>query len=394
MKSTIHLLILMILGVLTVQCQSQSGSATTNQSIPTHTPETEALYSNLKKLVSNEKIMFGMANATTISYPQGLGKIDINQSDCKDITGSHPAFIESDFMWYADHSGFKERDIEAMQQAYKRGAVTGYCWHISGMNSHAFYSRKNGKPSADSLLVKNILANTNRSSNPSLNWFLTKIDTLVIPVFKELKQPLVFRPFHEMNGEWFWWGCDNCTPSEYIELYRLTVNYIRSKGVDNALFAWSPDKQTRMDYYPGDNYVDILGLDVYEPGIMPYSTSKAFIENLTIITDYATAHNKVAALTETGCRKTDDGKFRYPDQYPDFWNNYVLKPILNNPKAKRIAWIMSWYGANWRSDFSTDFYIPYSGMQRPRSQEAINDFKAFFNNPVTLFENDLPNMYK
>ncbi|MFT3740941.1 MAG: glycosyl hydrolase [Breznakibacter sp.] len=385
--------VLCVLMGMTLGCRPQS----TVLQAPTglsRTPETEALFANLKKIVANGQIMFGQANPTTISYLGTNKKTDISQSDCKDLVGSHPAFYESDFMWYVGRPDFRKRDMQAMREAYRRGAVLGYCWHLGGKDSRAFYARRNDKKSADSLLVKNILSNPDRNANPSLNWLLTQLDTLVVPVFKELGFPLVFRPWHEMNGEWFYWGSDNCTPAEYIRLYRLTVDYIRSQGVDNVLFAWSPDKEASMRYYPGDAYVDIMGLDIYEPGIMEYSNHPKILRELGIITDYAYTHGKVAAITEIGCRKTDGGEFHYPDQYPDFWTNYVLEPVLGDAKAKRLAWIMSWYAANWHGDESDGPYIPYVGMKRPRTRDALADFKAFFDHPATLFENDLPNMYK
>ena len=69
----------------------------------------------------------------------------------------------------------------------------------------------------------------------------------------------MFRPFHEMNGAWFWWG----KWERYIELWKLVHNYIvEEKGVKNLLWCWSPDAgpgEIRR-YYPGDKYVDIVGL--------------------------------------------------------------------------------------------------------------------------------------
>lgn len=61
-------------------------------------PETERLYQLLKQLVENKQTMFGMANPTTIGYAAGPLNGDYNHSDCKDITGDHPAFHESDLM--------------------------------------------------------------------------------------------------------------------------------------------------------------------------------------------------------------------------------------------------------------------------------------------------------
>ena len=358
------------------------------------TPETNNLYKNLKLLVDSGKIMFGMANPTTISYVWRLNN-HYDQSDCKDIVGSHPAFYESDFMWYRNNKLFKGWDIKAMKQAYKRGAVIGYCWHIHGRHSNSFRSKdRGGNLTADSVLVKNIVENNNRDTNSDLQWYLNQLDSVVIPVMVELDCPIVYRPFHEMNGHWFWWGSDNCTPDDYIKLYRLTVDYLQGKGLINLLFAWSPDKIADFRYYPGDDYVDILGLDVYEPGIADYSQKDSVIKNLILITEYAASHDKVAAITETGCRKTEDGQFRYPDLYPDFWTEYVLYPIIESEKARRIAWIMSWYAINWNEDYTHEMYIPYLGCKRPNIDKAIEDFIKFYNNKVTVFEDNLKDMYK
>ncbi|MBN2743857.1 MAG: hypothetical protein JXR39_08180 [Marinilabiliaceae bacterium] len=384
---------ILIMGIIALtSCQINKSSS--SESIHQDTA-TKILYNNLKKLVNDGKILFGQANATTITYLGGINHNDLSRSDCKDITGSHPAFIESDFMWYEQDSAFQTKDILAMKQAYERGAVLAYCWHLRGPDSQSFYARdkETNKFTADSLLVKNILSNSNRNENPSLNWLLTRLDSMVIPVFNQLSFPLIFRPFHEMNGDWFWWGRDNCTPDEYIRLFRLTIDYLREKGIRNMLVAWAPDKTADFRYYPGDAYTDIMGLDIYEPGIMHYSTHDLMIENISKMVDYADKTGKVVAITETGLRKDDDGNFRFPDIHPDFWTNYVLKPILSTKKTRRIAWIMSWYGADWRGDQSTEAYIPYLGMQRPNADKAIEDFKAFYQHPATLFNDSIPNMY-
>jgi mannan endo-1,4-beta-mannosidase len=394
MKQVLTLALMLCLGFTAFAQKGTRGSSKQVVEVPKRTPQTEALYKNLKKLVDKGQFMFGQANPTTISYLGGVNKTDIDQSDCKDITGSHPAFYESDFMWYGQNKAFMQRDLLAMRQAFERGGVVGYSWHIRGMKSHSFYAKVDGKFTADKHLVKDILGNPNRNENPSLNWLLTLIDSLVIPVFQQLGFPIVFRPWHEMNGDWFFWGSGNCSPDEYKALYRLTVNYIRSKGVENILYAWSPDKSAGLQYYPGDAYVDVLGMDIYEPGIMRYSAFPKMERELGKLTDYAYSHGKVAAITETGCRKTDDGQFRYPDIYPAFWTENVLKPFIGNKKTKKVAWIMSWYGTNWNGDRSTEAYIPYIGMERSNADKAIEDFKLFYNHPASLFLNDLPKMYE
>ena len=380
-------MVLNILGILTILMSFLP----VNREHPAHAEssqfrdkETESLYTNLKKLSGNH-IMFGMSNPTTLTYMKVVNP-DINRSDCKDITGSHPAFFESDLMWYANPQ-YKNIDLSAMKGAYDRGSVCGYCWHLRGIESNSFYAKE-----GDRKLLHNIVSNPDRKCNPSLDWYLTQIDEVAIPIFRELGFPLVFRPFHEMNGSWFWWGKRWCTTDEYKAIYRLTVDYLRNAGIKNLLFAWSPDAISGMEFYPGDDYVDILGMDIYEPGIDPQKSTAKMLKGLGVLTDYAEAHHKIAAMTECGCRK-DKNVWRYPDLYPNFWTQYVLEPILNDPKAKRIVWISSWNNADWKKDGSGQFYIPYKGLETQGGKEAIVDFQKFFNHPVTLFENDLPDMY-
>lgn len=355
--------------------------------------KTEALYRNLKKLSTDGKIMFGCANPTTLMYKEQHIAKDFDNSDCKEITGQNPAYYESDFMWFA-RKNFKDADIEAMQKAYERGAVIGYCWHIRGKESNQFYSKAREGFTADKDLVKKIVAGGPRDQNPELDWFYTKLDTTVIATFKKFGFPVTYRPWHEMNGFWFWWGSDNCTPDEYIKLYRMTIDYLRSKKVTNVLYVWSPDTRFTLEYYPGDDYVDILGLDIYEMGAIDYKPMELVISELEKMNDFAVQHDKVAAITETGLRN-DKGIYRYPEEIPDYWTNYVLNPILNNPKLNRIIWVESWYSVDWSEKRTSQFYVPYRGIEKDfkNGQMAIDDFLEFYNNPATLFENDLPDMY-
>jgi mannan endo-1,4-beta-mannosidase len=297
-------------------------------------------------------------------------------------------------MWHIKDS-LKVADIEAMKKAYQRGAVIGYCWHFRGKNSHTFSSKQDNEFTSDKDLVKKIVAGGDRRENPELDWLLTQLDTVAIPVFKDFGFPVIFRPWHEMNGFWFWWGSYNCTPEEYIKLYRITVDYLRSKGVRNVLYAWSPDTRLTLEYYPGDEYVDVLGLDMYEPGIFDWKPISLVLEEMGKMTDYAASHDKVAAISETGLRKYDN-VFQYPEVHPDFWTKFVLDPIINDQKASRIVLIESWYSADWSKKREGQFYIPYVGIEKDQKNGklAIDDFLKFYNYPATLFENDLPDMYK
>ena len=79
---------------------------------------------------------------------------------------------------------------------------------------------------------------------------------------KDFGRPCVLRPFHEMNGRWFWWGAQ---PKEFKVLWRWVFDLFQQEGVHNVIWCWAPSANTPRgpDYYPGDDMVDIIGTSQY-----------------------------------------------------------------------------------------------------------------------------------
>ncbi|MBM4085134.1 MAG: hypothetical protein FJ272_10130, partial [Planctomycetes bacterium] len=79
---------------------------------------------------------------------------------------------------------------------------------------------------------------------------------------KEFGRPCVLRPFHEMNGRWFWWGAQ---PDKYKTLWRFVFDLFGQEGVRNVIWCWAPSANTPRgpDYYPSDDMVDIIGTSQY-----------------------------------------------------------------------------------------------------------------------------------
>jgi mannan endo-1,4-beta-mannosidase len=188
--------------------------------------------------------------------------------------------------------------------------------------------------------------------------------------------PILFRPFHEHTGDWFWWGSKQTDDAGYIALFRMTVDYLtKERGLDNLLIAYSPDggrifkKEDQLFRYPGDEYVDVIGLDYYfDPG------KERFAELLTWLVEQAEAHGKVPALTEFGPRNGVNGE----GIAPDFLSQKFLAPLLSTPGALRIAYALAWRNA--RPDHA---YYPYPG----HAGEA--DLRAVCEHPATLLTRDL-----
>ncbi len=342
------------------------------------TPETKALYYNLHQL-SKDHVLFGHQHAT--EYGHGWSGED-NRSDVKSVTGSHPAVIGVDF---SGLSGRPEDEVEKNKTelkknivaTYDRGGVTTVSWHFNNpASAGGFY----WKDSVSATAVKYIIPGGSHHEKYKL--ILQTIGNLAKEIRgKDGKQvPMIFRPYHEFDGDWFWWGRSHCTKEEFTTLWKFTLSYLRdSLGVHNFIYAFSPDNKfnTETQYlerYPGDEWVDMLGMDNYgDWGRDGKYDVEAGIKKLHIISDYAVKKNKVAAFTETGLESIPNNTW---------WMETLLKALkLNNLK---LAYVLVW-----RNDTRspTHYYAPFPG------HSSVPDFLNFYNDPFTLFENDLPKMY-
>ena len=343
------------------------------------TPETVNLFLNLHEL-SKKHILFGHQHAT--EYGHGWFG-DSNRSDVKSVTGSHPAVIGVDF---SGLSGRPDSSIEKTKIAlrkniadtYNRGGVVTIAWHFSNpIAGGGFY----WKDSVSLPAVKYIIPG--KEHHDKYKSILQGIGSFVRSVKGNDGKavPMFFRPFHEFDGDWFWWGRAHCTPEEFKTLWRFTVSYLRdSLQVHNLVYAFSPDNKfnTReqfLERYPGDEWVDMVGMDNYgDFGRDGRYNVEAGVKKLKIVSDYARSAGKLAAFTETGLESI-------PNE--TWWTGTLLK-------ALKSADLQLSYVLVWRNDVRspTHYYAPYPG------QKSEQDFVHFYNDPYTLFEKDITNIYK
>ena len=345
------------------------------------TAGTKALFINLKKLSSENKTMFGQQDATWygINADGSLWKDYKDRSDVKSVTGSHPALYGWDLQGIVPakmgfkHSNPLEPDTIKMlvTEAYERGGVNTFSWHMH--NPVTMKNMYDTTPALATLLP-------GQKNHAHYKQCLDKIAEF----FSSLKGkngeliPVIFRPFHEHNGNWFWWCKPFCTPQEYKQLIQFTVKYLRDvKGVHNVLYAYSTDKiQDWADYkerYAGDDYYDILGMDNYWEFKDLKSAPKA-IKSLRMVVQYALDKNKVPALTETGLERITN---------PNWYTTVLWNSIEADSVTKKIAYLLVW-----RNGHLGHFFTPYPG------HNSVPDFLRFYNDPHTVFQNDLPDMYK
>ena len=118
---------------------------------------------------------------------------------------------------------------------------------------------------------------------------------------QEAGVPVLFRPLHEASGGWFWWGASG--PEAYKQLYVLLYEKLTNEyGLNNLIWVWNGQS---ADWYPGDEYVDIIGEDIY-PGERVYTSQIAkYLE----VASYST-ERKMVYLTECGCIFDPDLAYR------------------------------------------------------------------------------------
>ncbi len=341
------------------------------------TPEARALLANLHRIGwETDTLMFGQE--FPLSYDRrAIGYLDQEQSDVKDVTGDHPAVHGSDFHFLIDkdrHEVFAH--LRAVQMAHAAGAMVTFDYHWLGR-----HGRSHNWDREDAKILNRVVRGDDSSGD--VTWFYASLDAVLKIVNEDLGFPIVFRPLHEMNGNWFWWGSRiDGGPAVYIAAYRLLVDYMRER-TDHVLFCWSPDKRLAEEYYPGDDYVDVIGVDGYSQGnpAVDYFTVPQMVALLETTTDFAAARGKVAAFTETGYGT--HGEIGYHTENPDWWTECVLDPILASPKARRIAWVLTWVNSHWSGPYTPHAESP------AESREA---FRAFHDHPATLFQRDVAAM--
>ncbi len=344
---------------------------------PLATKATKKLYQKMKTF-SNEGVMIGYEDA--LAY--GVGWWDEkDKCDMFTVSGEYPAIYGWDIgdihkSENLDSVSF-DKMIAWMGEVHKKGGINTVSWHMDNPITGASSWDK-------SQIAKDILPGGINHQK-----FTEKLD-LAAAFFQKCKVnneliPILFRPFHEHNGDWFWWGKGNTSEEDYIALYRFVADYFKEKHqIHHLMYAFSPDRSRIMNpsdsleylyAYPGDNYVDLLGLDNYadmrisDNDSINHQSITNFVKSLEMLTDVAEQKHKISALTETGSMGIKDD---------DWFTTRLYDPLMSSKKAQRISYILFW-----RNHSIEHHFMVYPG------HNAAADFRAFVNKKEILTLTDL-----
>ncbi|MDE7185829.1 MAG: hypothetical protein K2O40_15500, partial [Lachnospiraceae bacterium] len=394
---------------------------------------TKNLYAYLKAVGESDSVIFGHQNDT--HHKAGSKGGDFSESDTKDVTGSIAGVIGIDALsltgneaseWSTPEADRIANVAEITRKAAAEGALItlsahmpnfevidqrvkafdavggvgnttdtlGYWTTESGEKQYNFSGYTPGTTTGN--IVQRIMP------GQDLNYLYTDYLDLIADYAKAVEGDgitILFRPFHENTGSWFWWGAAFCDEQAYINLFRYTVDYMKeTKGVHNMLYVYGPGSEAAnvAEYsarYPGDDYVDMIGYDLYHSG--PTQASEpGYLQSISkqnqILREFALKHNKLYAITETGVADGDVALKRTGNEVMD-WYMQLLDQIS---KDEGICYFLVW--ANF--DENGSFYLPYVIEKKENGvlhgHEMLDEFIKFYNDERSVFATDMNRGYQ
>ncbi len=333
---------------------------------PNLNPQAKDLYSKLIESTQNgiafgQQQPFGTGN--NFPVPQEL------QQDFFKVTGDYPAIAGFDLelislqpdsnnpMSFLDE--YINRFTTAVIEAHENGSIITMSWHH--VHPEGFNANFNGviaKFLEGGEFRENYINRLSRAAR----LFNKLVDSKGNPI------PVLFRPWHEMNGDFFFWGEGFRTTKDFIQLWQDTVKILSEDfKVHNLIYVYAPNlvsnKSEYLKNYPGDQFVDMLGVDVYDFKNNNYINS--VIRNLQIVESIANEKNKLFALTETGLENVTE-------------TNWYTQRLYKAIRSSSITYTMVW-----RNDMTTFFHVPFLG------HPAENDFNEFLDKELIFLSRDL-----
>jgi mannan endo-1,4-beta-mannosidase len=256
-------------------------------------------------------------------------------------TGKRPAVIGLDMIDYSLSrvaNGNTSREVEAALEAWENNAIVTFCWHwnaptpyIDGTWWSAFYTDHSKKG-----FFKKIMDGDDPAGYQLL---LDDIDAIAVQLtrLRDAGVPVLWRPLHEASGGWFWWGTDR---DSYLKLYKLLYERLTVEhNLTNLIWVWNGQHR---EWYPGDEYVDIIGEDVYLNNPHVYTSQINRFLTAAAYTD----EPKIIAMTENGA---------------------LFDPEL----ARRDGAVWSWWCV-WNGDFvTTEAHTEFDMLRQVYDSEYV-----------------------
>jgi len=244
---------------------------------------------------------------------------------------------------------------------YERGGIVTLSWH-----PHNPLTGGTSWDVSDSTTVKSTLPGGEQ--HEKFQAWMQRIGDFIADLKTKDGQPIpiIFRPWHENNGSWFWWGQKLCTDEEYHGLWNMLQDYLRDeRGFSNLLWSYSPNldgkwtEERFLARYPGNDRVTLIGEDAYQWG-SEEDFKAALTADLDYLCDFAERNQRMFAITECGYKNMPDST----------WWTRVLKPMMDSHPIN--------YCLLWRN-YKEEYFGPSPELP------CAADFKKLYEAENTLF---------
>ena len=252
-----------------------------------------------KKLFSFLKDSYGKY---VITGQQCDGGINGNEFKAiKNLTGDYPALLGLDMMDYTPSRtafGASSSAVEKAIEFANKGGIVTFCWHWNAPTEYLNSTANSPDGWWGGFYTQNSKFDIAKVMNGQDAKGKKLLDRDIKEIAKQLKRlekagvPVIWRPLHEASGGWFWWGAKGS--DAYKKLWKYLYNELTNTyGCNNLIWVYNGQS---ADWYPGDEYVDIVGEDIY-PGNHVYDPQ---VSRFKQATNYG-SKTKITALTENGC---------------------------------------------------------------------------------------------
>lgn len=213
---------------------------------------------NYLRSISGVSIVSGQHNKEPATAPNQYTQ------QAYSITGQWPGLWGGEMMFRADDQANRQRVVDQAKAQWAAGSLVALTWHACSPTGGATCEFEGGVKTriSDAQFLQVVTGGT------ALNATWRSRMAAVVPYLRQLKDagvPVLWRPFHEMNETWNWWGA-RPGANGGAKIFQQMKDYFDSQGLDNLIWVWNvQDNPTAnwSQYYPGANYVDVVSLDVW-----------------------------------------------------------------------------------------------------------------------------------
>ena len=254
---------------------------------------------NTKKLYSFLKDSYGKY---VITGQQCDGGINGNEFKAiKNLTGDYPALLGLDLMDYTPSRtafGASSSAVEKAIEFANKGGIVTLCWHWNAPTEYLNSTANSSDGWWGGFYTQSSKFDIAKVMNGQDAKGKKLLDRDIKEIAKQLKRlekagvPVIWRPLHEASGGWFWWGAKGSDAYKKLWKY-LYKELTNTYGCNNLIWVYNGQS---ADWYPGDEYVDIVGEDIY-PGNHVYDPQ---VSRFKQAISYG-SKTKITALTENGC---------------------------------------------------------------------------------------------